>query len=73
MRIFRRSIYAVPVGKAERKNLSITAELSMAGSSDGETNIVLIDEFDKVNPVFYRNFRPTILYKCLGFKNLPKF
>ena len=30
----RLRIYAVPVGKVERKNLSITAELNMAGSSD---------------------------------------
>ena len=33
----RLSIYAVPVGKVERKNLSITAELNMTGSSDGES------------------------------------
>lgn len=32
----RLSIYAVPVGKVERKNLSITAELNMTSSSDGE-------------------------------------
>lgn len=32
----RLNIYAVPVGKVERKNLSITAELNMAGSSDKE-------------------------------------
>lgn len=33
----RLSIYAVPVGKVERKNLSITAELNMTGDVDGES------------------------------------
>lgn len=33
----RLSIFAVPVGKVERKKLSITSELSMAGSSIGES------------------------------------
>ena len=33
----RLSIFAVPVGKVERKNLSITAELNMTGDVDGES------------------------------------